>query len=233
VTQPPRLRGGLRRLGTGLIAYGVIGLVVATIGFGALVLVNGRFSSIRDEVNATLVQRATTMRVAARVLRDASTTAQSFAVTLDQSSAGVTSAAATIAEVRNDLKDVEAQLRSVNILGATPLSAAADDVGRVVTSMEGLDTRFSLIADSLHGDRVALAANATSLGQLGDSSDALAARLDSDLIGDSLADIQRIMSVALLVLTAWLVTPALGALAVGIWLRRTLMPEESRIVQAG
>lgn len=228
MTQPVGLRRRSRRLGSGLIAYGVIGLVVATIGFGALVLVNGRFSAIRDEVDATLVQRATTMRVAAKVLRDASTTAQSFTVTLDQSTLAVTSAATTIAEVRSDLNDVELQLRSVNILGATPLSAAADDVGRVVTSLEGLDTRFSLIADSLHGDRAALAVNATSLGQLGDSSDALAARLDSNLIGDSLGDIQRIMSVTLLVMTAWMVAPALGALVLGVWLRREAGRTRSR-----
>jgi hypothetical protein len=92
--------------------------------------------------------------------------------------------------------------------------------------MDGLDARFSLIADSLDGDRVALAASARSLGQLADSSDALATRLDSDVIGDSLGDIQRIMSDTLLVLTIWLLVPALGALGLGIWLRRTLVPGE-------
>jgi hypothetical protein len=230
VTQPLALRGGLHRLGTGLIAYGLIGLVVATIGLGGLVWVNGRFTTIRAEVDATLVQRATTMRLAAKVLRDASTTAQSFTVTIDQSSLAVLSAAGTIAEVRSDLHGLEAQLRSVNVLGATPLADAADDIGRIATSMDGLDTRFSLIADSLDGDRIALAATAASLGQLGESSDALAARLDSDLIGDSLGDIQRIMSVTLLVLTIWLVVPALGALVLGVWLRRTLVPVEPATV---
>ncbi|MEX1170097.1 MAG: hypothetical protein WEE50_08155 [Chloroflexota bacterium] len=226
MTAPTGLLGGLRRLGTGLIAYGLIGLVVATIGFGGLVLVNGRFSAIRHEVEATLAQRATTMRLAARVLRDAATTAQSFTVTLDQSSRAVSSLVGTIVEVRSDLNAVEAQLRSFNILGATPLSAAADDIGRIATSMDGLDARFSLIADSLDGDRVALAATARSLGQLADNSDVLATRLDSGLIGDSLGDIQRIMSVTLLVLTIWLLVPALGALGLGIWLRRTLVPDE-------
>lgn len=219
------LRGGLRRLGTGLIAYGLIGLVVAVIGLSGLVWVNARFTAIRDEVDATLVQRATTMRLAGTVLRDASTTAQSFTVTLDQSSLAVSSAAATIVEVRADLDAVEGQLRSFSILGAAPLSEAADDVGRIRASIVGLDTRLSLIADSLRGDRIALATMATSLGQLADSSDDLANRLESEAIGDSLGDIQRIMSVTLLVLTLWLVVPALGALAVGIWLRRTLVPE--------
>ncbi len=222
--EPLGLRGGLRRLGTGLIAYGLVGLVVALVGLGGLVWVNDRFTTIRDEVDATLVQRATTMRLAAVVLRDVSTTAQSFTVTLDQSSLAVASAAGTIAEVRSDLDALEGQLRSFSILGAAPLSEAADDIGRIRASVVGLDTRLSLIADSLRGDRTALATMAASLGQLADSSEDLASRLDSQAIGDSLGDIQRIMSVTLLVLALWLVVPALGALAVGTWLRRTLVP---------
>lgn len=217
---PPWIQGGLRRLSTGLIAYGVTGLIVATIGLGALVLVNDRFSAIRAEVDATLVQRATTMRIAAQVLRDASTTAQSFTVTLDQTSLAVASAAGTIAEVRDDLDALEVQLRSFSVLGATPLSDAADDVSRIAASMVGLDSRFSLIADSLTGNQVTVKAMATSLGQLGASSDVLAGRLDSGRIGDSLGDIQRVMSVTLLVLAIWLVVPALGALGLGVWLRR-------------
>ena len=59
------LRGGLRRLGTGLIAYGILGLVVAAIGLGALVWVNGRVTDLRGEVATTLAQQAATMLVAA------------------------------------------------------------------------------------------------------------------------------------------------------------------------
>jgi hypothetical protein len=225
VTETLALRGGLRRLGTGLIAYGLIGLVVAVVGLGGLLWVNDRFTTIRDEVDATLVKRGTTMRLAAQVLRDASTTAQSFTITLDQSARAVSSAAVTITEVRADLASVEAQLRSFSILGASPLSDAADDIAGIASSMVGLDTRVALIADSLNGDRAALAADARSLAQLAESSDVLAAGLDPDLIGDSLGDIQLIMSVTLLVLAIWLVVPALGALVLGIWLRRTLAAE--------
>jgi hypothetical protein len=34
----------------------------------------------------------------------------------------------------------------------------------------------------------------------------------------------------LLVLTLWLVVPAFGSLALGVWLRRTLVPEERATV---
>lgn len=221
-SRPLGLRGGLRRLTTGLIAYGIVGLVVAAIGFGALVWVNGRVSDLRGEVETTLRQEAATMGLASNVLRDAATTAQSFSVTVDQSSQAVSSAADTITEVQSDLTALEAQLRSVSILGTTPLSSSADAVGRIATSMEGLDTRLSLIADSLAGNRAALAANATSLGELSDITQTLAARLGSGVIDDSLGDLQRVISVTLLVLAVWSLVPTIGALVLGVWLRREL-----------
>jgi hypothetical protein len=219
---PFDLRGGLHRLSRGLVAYGILGLVVAAIGFGALVWVNGRVSNLRAEVETTLGQRATAMELAARVLHDASTTAQSFSATVDQSAQAVSSAAGTITEARSSLSALEAQLRSVSILGATPLSSAADAVGRIATSMEGLDTRVSVVATGLTSNRDSLAGNATSLGQLGDITEALAARLGSGVIEDSLGDLQRLISVTLLVFTAWSVVPAVGALVLGVWLRREL-----------
>ena len=58
----------------GLIVYGIIGLVVTAIGFGALVWANGRISNLRGEAQATVARLATTMEVAAYVLHGASTT---------------------------------------------------------------------------------------------------------------------------------------------------------------
>ena len=206
----------------GLIAYGIVGLVVAAIGFGAMVWVNGRIGQIRDDAEATVARLATTMELAANVLYGASTTAQSFSTTVDQSAQAVSAAAVTITEVRSELTALEAQLRSVNILGATPLSAPADAVGRIAASIDGLDTRLALIADSVKGDRDALAGNASALLQLGDSTQALAARLGSGVGQDSFGDVQQVIAVTLLMFAAWSFVPAVGALVLGVWLRREL-----------
>jgi hypothetical protein len=213
---------GWHRLSRGLIAYGIVGLVVAAIGFGALVWVNLRISSVRAEAEATVARLATTMELTAKLLDDASTTARSFTATLDQSAQAVSSAAVTFTQVRSDLPAVEAQLRSVSILGVTPLSSAADTVGRTAVSLEGLDMRLSLIADDLKGNRDALAGNATSLAGLGASTAALAARLGSGVDQDSLGDVQLVIAVTLLVFAAWSFVPAVGALVLGVWLRREL-----------
>ena len=77
------------------------------------------------------------------------------------------------------------------------------------------------------GITTALATNATSLGLLGDSMDATAERLRSGVVEDSLADVRAIILLMLLVLTAWTIVPAIGALAFGLWLRRELEPTGS------
>ena len=217
-----RLRRGLGRFGRALIAYGIIGLVVTAIGFGALVWANDRVSHLRGETEATVARLASTMEVAAYVLRGASTTATSFSVTVNQSAQAVSAAAVTITEVRSDLSALEAQLRSVSILGATPLSSPADAVGRIAASMDGLDGRLSAIADSGEGNRDALAGNATALGELASSTQALAARLGSGVGQGSFGDIQLVIAVTLLAFAAWSFVPAVGALALGVWLRREL-----------
>ena len=88
--------------------------------------------------------------------------------------------------------------------------------------MEGLDTQLSLIADDLKGNRDALAGNAASLSELGDSTEALAARLGPSVGQDSLGDIQQVIAITLLMFAAWSFVPAVGALALGVWLRREL-----------
>ncbi len=221
-SRPLDLRGGLHRLSRGLIAGGIVGLLVAAIGFGALVWVNGRISGLRGEAEATVARLATTMELTAQVLQGASTTARSFSATVDQSAQAVSSAAVTITELRSDLSAFESQLRSVSILGLTPLSSPADSVGRIAATMEGLDTRLSSIADGLKGNRDALAGNATSLGQLGNSAQALAARLGPGTGQDPLGEVQLVIAVTLLVFAAWSFVPAVGALALGVWLRREL-----------
>jgi hypothetical protein len=214
--------GALRGLGRGLVAYGVIGLLVAAIGFGAMVWVNGRISDVRAEARTTVAQLAGTIEVAAIVLRGASTTTDSFSGTVEGTAQAVDAAAGTIAEIRSDLASVESQLRSINIFGATPLAPAADAIARIATSMEGLDTQLPLMADDLEANRAALALNADMLTELGTGTAALADRLGPSTGEDSLDDIQRVMALTLLMFAAWAFVPALAALALGIWLGRAV-----------
>lgn len=209
----------VRRLRQGLIAYGVVGLVVAAIGFGAMVWVNGQIGTLRTDAEATVVQAATTMELTASALRGASTTAQSFGRTADQTSQAVSAASVTISEVRSDLSSLEAQLRSVSLLGATPLASSADAVGRIAAGLDALNTQIPLVTDSLTGNRDALAGNAAALGALADSTAALAARLAPGTGPDPFGDLQQVIALTLLMVAAWTFAPAVGALALAAWLR--------------
>ena len=223
----PDLRLGLARLSRGLIVYGIVGLVVAALSLGVLVYVNGRFDAAGDRVESTMVELATTVDRTAQVLHDASTTAQSFTVTLGRTQEAVNAAADTIIGVRTNLESLESVLRTVNILGLTPLGGAADAVGGIANAIEGLDSRLTAIGDGLESNGDALAANATSLGQLGDSTEALAERLRSGIVEDSMADVQLVIVVMLLLMAAWAAVPAIGALVFGIYLRRELERSEA------
>ena len=176
---PLGLRHGLLRLSRGLIAYGVVGLVVAAIGLGALLWVNGRVGSLQSEAATTVAQLATTTEQTSEALHDAAVTATTFSTTLDGIAKAMPATSAQIAALRTDLVGLESQLRGVNILGSTPLGSAADAVGRISASMAGIDTQLGIVAVALSANSNALAANATSLRRLGDSTATLAAWLST------------------------------------------------------
>ena len=209
-------------LSRGLIAYGLVGLIVAAVGLGATVWVNGRISTLRGDAEATVAQAANTVQLSAALLRGASTTVQSFSGTAEQVRQAISAVTVTITEVQSDLSSLEDQLRSVNIFGATPLSSSADAVERIAASMEGLDTQIPLVAEGLAGNRDALAANATTLSGLADSTAALATSLGPSDGPDSLGDAQQVIAMTLFMFSAWAFVPALGALALGLWLLKEL-----------
>jgi hypothetical protein len=190
--------------------------------------VNGRIGNVRSEAGTTVAQMAVTMERTADALHDASATARTFSLTLDQAATALPTLSTQLAAVRSDLTALEEQLRSVSILGQSPLSAAADAVARIAVSLGGLDTQLSLAAVALTANRDALAANATSLGQLGDSAAALSGRLRSGVIDDSLGDVQAVIAVLLLLFVTWSVVPAIGALVLGVWLWREMEVRRAR-----
>ena len=216
------LRRGLRWLSRGLIVYGIVGLIVTAVACGALVWANNRVTTLRGDAETAVAGLAGTLDAAALVLRGASTTVTAFSGTVDQSAQAISAAAATVTETRSSLTALETQLRSVNILGATPLSSPADAVGRINASMVGLDTRLTFIAGSGDVDRDALERNATAIDNLANSTHALAASFDAGAATGSFADVQMVIAVTLLAFTAWSFVPAAGALVLGVWLRRTL-----------
>ncbi len=218
-------RTRLRRLGNGLIAYGAIGLVIAILGLVALMWVAGRIDALADRARAQVDSVIATLDEAANVMTVAGTSAGSFSGTLDTTASAVSQAADTVRAVGPRLTDVEAQFRSINILGNQPLSSAADLVSEIKTGLEGLDTKLDLVSGSLLENRTSLDRSAATLASLGVRFGSLADRLRTGI--GTVADVQAIVTLALLVFTAWTAVPAVGALGLGWWLRHEPGPAEA------
>ncbi len=225
------LRRGLRRLSTGLIAYGLIGLALALVGAFALAWVGGRVGAVADRTGEQVDSIVSTLDETAIVLASMGTSATSFSGTLERTPPAVRQTAQTVVNLRSNLILVQGQLAAINILGARPLADAANLFGQMATDLEGLDTRLEVIAADLDNNRAALLDNSTRLQSLGTELDGVADDLRAGSIEESLADVQLILVVLSALLVVWALLPAAGALGLGWWLRRELLdPDDDGLV---
>ncbi len=229
--RPLTLRRGLRRLSTGLIVYGLVGVALALIGAFALSWVGGRVGAVADRTGEQVESIVSTLDETAVVLSSKGTSATSFSGTLERTPPAVRQTAQTVANLRANLILVEGQLAAINILGARPLADAANLFGQMGVDLEGLDTRLEVIAADLDANREALLDNSTNLQSLGTELDGVADDLRGGTIEESLADVQLILVVLSVLLVVWALLPAAGALGLGWWLRRELRdPDDDGIV---
>lgn len=229
-TDPPSLdvHTGLRRLSVGLIGYGVVGLAIAVLGLVALLSLGTRVDGLVDRSSEQLDTVIATIDETAVALSDAGTSAVSFSVTLERTPPTVRQAAQTLGNLQGNLRTVEGQLASLSILGTRPLADVAALFGQMSSDLDGLDTRLGLIADDLEDNRDALLANARSLAAMGDRLAGIADDLrGTDVTAEptgsgiraSVDDLRAVVTLLALILMAWVALPAVGALALGWWLR--------------
>lgn len=224
-TTPASVRGALPRLANGLIAYGVIGLILALIAALALAWAGGRFASLGDRIETQAATIADTLDASAAALQDASLSATSFAVTLERTPPIVRQVAAALGDVETSLQSISSQLAAIDILGRQPLAGTAERVNNMASALDGLDTRLGLVAGDLEGNRNALLANSASLGALSEQLTSVAEQLRSEGLATALADIRAVLVVFGLILLMWIVLPSAGALGLGWWLRRQMEAE--------
>lgn len=217
---PGPLRAVLRRLGSGLIAYGVIGLVLALVVLIAAVWAGGRLAAVGGQVETQIAAVVETLDRTSVALADAGISATSFSGTMERTPPVVRQTAQAIADVRTDLRSAESQLSQFEILGRQPLGGVADSFGRMAANLDGLDERLDLIATDLESNRTALVANATSLSALGARLGLVADDLRGGVVEEGFADLRSSATVLAAVLLVWMTMPAAGALWLGWWLRR-------------
>ena len=218
--RPTTLRVGLRRLSAALLIYGAVGVVLAVFCLVGMLYVGNRVGSLADSTGERVETLVGTVEDTATVLKDAGSTALSFANTLERTPPTVRQAATTVENMRQTLLTIQSQLGQFTILGSRPLGNVADQFGRIASDLEGLDTRLGLIATDLEDNRDKLLENSRSLTALGERLDTVAEDLASGFIEDSLDDVRLLISVIAVLLVVWTALPAIGALIVGAWLQR-------------
>lgn len=212
----------LRRVSTGLLVYGAVGLAVAALGLVALLWVSGRVATLSERTATQVEELALTLEASSAALADAGTSAVSFAVTLERTPPSVRQAAQTVANLEGNLRATADQLASISILGSQPLGQVAGLFGQMATDLDGLDTRLEAIATDLESNKGALLTNAQSLRATGARLDSLAVDLRGGIVEESFADVSAVLTVLALALVLVTALPAIGALAFGWWLRSAL-----------
>jgi hypothetical protein len=217
-------RPGLRRLSTLLIGYGVVGLAVAAIGLIALLVGLGRIDGLSDRLKTEVGGVSATLERTATVLDDAATAARSFGTTIDSSTAALSTAASDVRQIVPRLRDIEAQANAISILGSQPLAPLAGLFGQIAGQLSDLDAQLDGVASNLGSNRTALDANASSLAALAAEIRTLGGRFDGDALPAAVDDVRWLFIAMLAVGTLGAAVPAAGALAVGVWLRRSAGP---------
>lgn len=215
---------GLRRLATGLVAYGIVGLLVAVVGLVALTRTADRLGTVAGGLSGEVDRLGRILDRTATALDGAATTADGFSATVDRTSPTVRRAASAVAAIGPRLRALETEAKSVSILGTRPLAGIGGLFGEIAVQIDGLDAELTAIADQLTANQGALVDNAASLGRLAAEVRSLEERLTSEGVVEGLDDAEGLVLLALGLFVTWSALPAFAALALGIWLRRLLVP---------
>ena len=206
-----------RRLSTGLIVYGAIGLLLTIAAIVAVFWLNSQFGDVQEDLAAQVDQLEQTLQSTSESIVTAAGSTDGFSGTLDASVPGLESAATVLERVEGVLTRLRIpflgdQLQSVRDLGA--------ELGTLSESL-------SDVAATLEPNTAQLAETTEAMRALASDIDALRASLEDGLIERGADQGFNFLRAGIIALTIWLALPSLAALLVGIWLRRAVSPRPS------
>lgn len=203
-----------RQLAWGLVAYGLVGILLAA-GCAVLLLRAMPLLSSIDRQRAEIVRA---LDLTASAIGDIELGAGRAGGSLRSAAASARSAATLSDDLAGTMASLRDTSTDLSVLGTHPFGALADDFDRVAGRANALSANMATLAGSLDlntSDFATVAADATALrSQVTSLRDVLAG--DGAALGGSL-DALLLVGLAILL---WLAAPAIASLAVGIaWLR--------------
>jgi len=213
----------LRRLARVLIAYGIVGLLVAALAVIALIVGIGRVNGVADRFGGDLGGISRTLDRTSAVLDKASATATGFGATVDGTTAALATVGADIDSIVPRLQSIAEQTSNLNILGTQPLAAVGTLFRDIGGQLADVRTQLTTMSNRLTTNRAALDANATSLADLATETRTLSARLGGDALVGAIDDLRVVLVIVLGIGALGASVPSVGALLLGLWLRREAM----------
>ncbi len=212
-------RSSRRQIGSALIAYGIVGTILAILVAGAGLWGAFRLDDTLSRVEAQRVELAVTVGAAADALASVVTTVEASRPGIDQLS-DLTSKLSGVAGDIGTAADDLASRMDVTVLGFQPFAGLGAQMSGIGAQIRSVATDLDAIGPAVTAVADGTAGISTSLSTLQARLDAVSARIDAlgpfDQTGRALA----IGIVLLVLLDLWLAIPALTAIVVGRRLRR-------------
>jgi hypothetical protein len=212
-----------QRLSRMLLAFGIVGLLVAALSLVALVIGVTRVNGLADRFGGDIGGISRTLDRTSDVIDKAAATAGGFGSTIDGTTAALGIVGGDIDSIVPRLDSIADQTAAINILGANPLSSVSGLFRDIATQLRDVRGQVTAIGTSLTANRAALAANATSLGQLATETKALARQMDGAALSGALEDLRVLLVIVLGIGALGAAVPAVGSLLLGWWLRREVV----------
>ncbi|MGZ8721637.1 MAG: hypothetical protein ACXWXH_09245 [Aeromicrobium sp.] len=217
-----RTQRQLKTLSTGLVVYGIVGIVLTVILLGVSLTIGSRLESLSSRLSDRLDTISQTVEKTGATLDRAASTSGSLSTTMEQAVTTVGQVDTTLGEVVATVRELQSTASTLTIFGQTPLTSLADRFGRVAGQVETLQAQVGTLGEDLATNRSGLASLGTSTTDLATQLRQVGQVLSSGEIEDSLREIVSIIRWTLGLLAIWFAVPAIGALVFGVWLRRQL-----------
>ncbi len=208
-----------RRLATGLIVYGAVGIALAIAMIVAVVLLRGSFGDVQSDVSAQVDQLETTIGKTSDSLTATADSLDGFTVTFDRTSSGLVQ----VSGVVDDLAGVIAELGTV-FDAIRPLLGSVPALGEVADKLRNLVPTLTSVTDALSRNEPQLERTADSLRDLAAQLDEVERSLASGDVVERVGQGFEFLRIAIIVMAVWLAVPAAAALLIGVWLRRAVHP---------
>jgi len=217
-----------RRLGNGLVAFGVIGLVLTTLmtaawlgGLLAIRDLDERLEDDRQSMAAALADAADLMASSSSALGRSADSLGSVGVALDDSARLLDSLASSTADLADAL--------DVTILGQQPFAELAASFDDVSVDLDRVARDTGLLVAEVGQARPDLQGVAVDLRRVESSVSALAVRVEDFGAVEDLVGLVRAYGLLSALISAWLATLAVGS----IWAGRQLQRAGADLTTAG